>query len=94
MPWKPHPSLLALQVRLQLVADCWTLLDGAGGQSRRAPYLPQGSKESQAVYWKRLPSTHPIGFFRDALWTYAGMEASTQRRERPGGGGGLAPEDD
>ena len=50
LPWQPHPTLVALQDRLQLVADCWSLLDGTGGQSRRGLYLPQGSKEQEAVY--------------------------------------------
>ena len=36
LPWQPYPTLLALQDRLQLVADCWNLLDGTGGQSRRS----------------------------------------------------------
>ena len=50
LPWQPHPTLVALQERLQLVADCWNLLDGTSGQSRRSLYLPQGSKEPEAVY--------------------------------------------
>ena len=54
MPWQPHPTLVALQDRLQLVADCWNLLDGTGGQSRRGLYLPQGSKEPEAAYRQRL----------------------------------------
>ena len=40
---------MALQERLQLVADCWKLLDGTGGQSRRGLYLPKGSKELEAA---------------------------------------------
>ncbi len=84
LPWQPHPSLVALQDRLQLVADCWNLLDGTGGQSRRCLYLPQGSKEPEAAYRHRLANARPSGFFRDALRTYAGMLASVQWRELPG----------
>ena len=84
LPWQSHPTLVALQDRLQLVADCWNLLDGTGGQSRRGLYLPQGSKEPEAAYRQRLANARPNGFFRDALRTYAGMLASVQWRELPG----------
>ena len=84
LPWQPHPTLVALQDRLQLVADCWNLLDGTGGQSRRGLYLPQGSKEPETAYLQRLANARPSGFFRDALRTYAGMLASVQWRELPG----------
>jgi len=82
-PWQPHPTLVALQDRLQLVADCWNLLDGTGGQSRRGLYLPQGSKEPETAYRQRLANARPSGFFRDALRTYAGMLASVQWHELP-----------
>ena len=74
---------MALQDRLQLVADCWNLLDGTGGQSRRGLYLPQGSKEPETAYRQRLANARPSGFFRDALRTYAGMLASVQWRDLP-----------
>ena len=80
LPWQSHPSLMALQDRLQLVADCWNLLDGTSGQSRRGLYLPQGSKEPEAAYRQRLANARTSGFFRDALRTYAGMLASVQWR--------------
>ena len=66
LPWQPHPTLVALHERLQLVADCWTLLDGMGGQSRRGIYLPQGSKEPEAAYRQRLDHARPRGLRRDA----------------------------
>ena len=47
LPWQPHPSLVALQDRLQLVADWWNLLDGTGGQSGRGLYLPQDSRSQK-----------------------------------------------
>ena len=83
LPWHPHPTLVALQDRLQLVDDCWNLLDGANGQSRRGLYLPQGSKEPETAYRQRLANARPSGFFRDALRTYAGMLASVQWRDLP-----------
>ena len=83
LPWQPHPTLVALQDRLQLVADCWNLLDCTGGQSRRDLYLPQGSKEPETAYRQRLANARPSGFFRDALRTYAGMLASVQWRRLP-----------
>ena len=46
LPWQPHPTLMALQGRLQLVADCWNLLDGTGGQLRGL-YLPQDSRSQK-----------------------------------------------
>ena len=83
LPWHPHPTLVALQVRLQLVADCWNLLDGTGGQSRRGLYLPQGSQEPEVAYRQRLANARPSGFFCDALRTYAWMLASVQWRRLP-----------
>ncbi len=47
LPWQPHPFLVAVQDRLQLVADCWNLLDGTGCQSRRGLYLPQDSRSQK-----------------------------------------------
>ncbi len=87
LPWQPHPTLVALQERLQLVADCWNLLDGTGGQSRQGLYLPQGRKEPEAAYRQRRANAWPSSFFRDALRTYAGMLASAYRREPQRGWG-------
>ena len=81
LPWQSHPTLVALQDRLQLVADCWNLLDGTGGQSRRGLYLPQGSKEPEAAYRQRFANAQPSGCFSDALRTYAWMLASVQWRK-------------
>jgi len=53
-PWQPHPTLVALQDRLQLVGDYWNLLDGTVGHSRWGLCLPQGSKEPEASYRQRL----------------------------------------
>ena len=83
LPWQLHPTLVALQDRLQLVAECLNLLDGTGGQSRRGLYLPQGSQEPETAYRQRLANARPSGFYRDALRTYAGMLASVQWRELP-----------
>jgi len=55
-----------LQDRLQLVADCWNLLDGSGGHLRRALCLPQGSKEPEPAYRQRLDHARPSGFRRGA----------------------------
>ena len=66
LPWQPHPSLMALQDRLQLVADCWNLLDGSRGHLRRALCLPQGSKEPEPAYRQRLDHARPSGFRRGA----------------------------
>ena len=63
LPWQPNPTLVALQERLQLVADCWNLLDGTGGQSRRGLYLPQGSKEPEAAYRQRIGQCPAQRFF-------------------------------
>ena len=72
-----------MQDRLQLVADCWNLLDGTGGQTWRGVYLPHGSKEPEAAYRQRLANARPSGFYRDAMRTYAGMQASVQWRDLP-----------
>ena len=72
-PWAQHPTLVALQTSLQIAADCWNLLSAPDGSSRRQVYLPQGEREPQGAYERRLAAARPSGFFRDALRTYAGM---------------------
>jgi len=64
LPWQPNPTLVSLQDRLQLVADCWNLLDGTGGQLRQSLCLPQGSKEPEAAYRQRLANARPSLFPR------------------------------
>ena len=71
--WSQHPTLAALQPSLQITADCWALLASPDGSSRRQVYLPQGDREPQGAYERRLAAARPSGFFRDALRTYAGM---------------------
>jgi hypothetical protein len=78
MPWPLHPALAALLPRLDLVQDCWQLLDG-----RRAHDLPRGEREPESAYHRRLDAALPSGFFRDALRTFAGMLASSHWRELP-----------
>ena len=38
-PWLEHPTISGLRDRLQLVYDCWTLLELPDGTSRRPLYL-------------------------------------------------------
>jgi len=78
-----HPQLLALLPRLQLVQDCWHLLDEPDGRDRREHYLPRGEREPETAYRRRLEAALPSGFFRDALRTFAGMLASSHWRELP-----------
>ncbi len=72
-PWLLHPTLRALQPSLQITADCWHLLSAPDGSSCKECYLPQGEREPESAYRKRLEAARPSGFFRDALRTYAGM---------------------
>jgi hypothetical protein len=53
-PWLEHPTLSGLRERLQLVYDCWTLLELPDGTSRRPVYLPRGIEEPETCYLKRL----------------------------------------
>jgi hypothetical protein len=46
-PWLEHPTLSGLRDRLQLVYDCWTLLELPDGTSRRPVYLPRGIEEPE-----------------------------------------------
>ena len=71
--WLEHPTLSGLRDRLQLVYDCWTLLELPDGTSRRPLYLTRGIEEPETCYIKRLEAARPTGFYRDALRTYAGM---------------------
>ena len=72
-PWTQNLVLIGLQPSLQIAADCWNLLSAPDGNSRRQVYLPQGEREPQSAYERRLAAARPSGFFRDALRTYAGM---------------------
>lgn len=72
-PWPKHAYLSALRSSLQITADCWNLLISPDGSSRKQEYLPQGEREPQSAYDRRMAAARPSGFFRDALRTYAGM---------------------
>lgn len=73
-PWqRQHPTLAAIQDRLQLVLDAWNLLRAPDGSCRRKPYLPQGIKEPDPVYESRIQHAQPMGFFRDALLAGASL---------------------
>ena len=78
LPWQPHPTVMALQERLQLVADCWNLLDGTGGQSWRGLYLPQGSKE---------PEASEVGTTATRTLTGSGVDCLPKPRGMAGVGG-------
>lgn len=73
-----HPSLLSILPRLQLVHDCWDLLNG-----RKEYYLPRGEREPDSAYKRRIDAALPSGFFRDALRTFAGMLSASHWRELP-----------
>lgn len=83
LPWLEHPTLSGLRDRLQLVYDCWTLLELPDGNSRRPVYLPRGIEEPETCYLKRLEAARPTGFYRDALRTYAGMLSRLAWQELP-----------
>lgn len=82
-PWLEHPTISGLRERLQLVYDCWTLLELPDGTSRRPVYLPRGIEEPETCYLKRLEAARPTGFYRDALRTYAGMLSRLAWQELP-----------
>jgi len=73
-----HPILLAILPRLQLVHDCWDLLNG-----RKEYYLPRGEREPDSAYSRRIDAALPSGFFRDALRTFAGMISASHWGELP-----------
>ena len=73
-----HPSLLAILPRLQLVHDCWDLLN-----NQKEYYLPRGEREPDSAYKRRIDAALPSGFFRDALRTFAGMLTAGHWRELP-----------
>jgi hypothetical protein len=83
LPWLEHPTLSGLRDRLQLVYDCWTLLELPDGTSRRPLYLARGIEEPETCYIKRLEAARPTGFYRDALRTYAGMLSRLAWQELP-----------
>jgi len=73
-----HPSLLAILPRLQLVHDCWDLLN-----NQKEYYLPRGELEPDSAYKRRIDAALPSGFFRDALRTFEGMITASHWRELP-----------
>ena len=64
--------------RLQLVHDCWDLLN-----NQQEYYLPRGEREPDSAYKRRIDAALPSGFFRDALRTFAGMLTASHWRELP-----------
>ena len=78
IPVSIHPSLLAILPRLQLVHDCWDLLN-----NQKQYYLPRGEREPDSAYKRRIDAALPSGFFRDALRTFAGMLTASHWRELP-----------
>jgi hypothetical protein len=82
-PWLEHSTLAGLRERLQLVYDCWTLLELPDGTSRRSVYLPRGIEEPEGCYLQRLEGARPTGFYRDALRTYAGMLSRLDWQQLP-----------
>ncbi|WP_341880911.1 DUF4055 domain-containing protein [Synechococcus sp. UW140] len=78
IPVSIHPSLLAILPRLQLVHDCWDLLN-----NQKQYYLPRGEREPDSAYKRRIDAALPSGFFRDALRTFAGMLASSHWHQLP-----------
>ena len=71
-----HPSLLAILPRLQLVHDCWDLLN-----NQKEYYLPRGEREPDSAYKRRIDAALPSGFFHDALRTFAGMLTASHLHE-------------
>ena len=78
IPVPIHPNLLAILPRLQLVHDCWDLLN-----NQKEYYLPRGEREPDSAYKRRIDAALPSGFFRDALRTFAGMLTASHWRELP-----------
>ena len=78
IPVPIHPSLLAILPRLQLVHDCWDLLN-----NQKEYYLPRGEREPDSAYKRRIDAALLSGFFRDALRTFAGMLTASHWRELP-----------
>ena len=78
IPVPIHPSLLAILPRLQLVHDCWDLLN-----NQKEYYLPRGEREPDSAYKRRIDAALPSGFFRDALRTFAGMLTASHWRQLP-----------
>jgi hypothetical protein len=72
-PWSQQPTLKSLQPSLRITADCWALLTAPDGSSRKNHYLPNGEREPDTAYRKRLDAARPSDFFRDARRTYAPM---------------------
>ena len=60
-PWLEHPTLSGLRDRLQLVYDCWTLLELPDGTSLSASGIPAGGAlitGGLCVRWKRESDCH------------------------------------
>ena len=63
IPVPIHPNLLAILPRLQLVHDCWDLLN-----NQKEYYLPRGEREPDSAYKRRIDAALPSGFFMMRFW--------------------------
>lgn len=68
-----RPELTALLPGLELVLDCWNLLDTNGRGSEKAKYLHKETAEPTGAYKERLHRSTYTPIFRDSIRAYAGL---------------------
>lgn len=78
LPSYEHHVLRDVKEELVKVADCWNNLKG-----RLEVYLPKEPKEPKEAYKLRLGRVSYVGFFRDAITSFAGVLSRFELKEPP-----------
>lgn len=68
-----RPELVALLPGLELVLDCWNLLNTSGRGSEKSKYLHKEQAEPSFCYQERLHRSTYTPIFRDSIRAYAGL---------------------
>lgn len=68
-----RPELVSILSGLELLHDCWTLLNPSGHGSAKAKYLPRETGERPNDYKARLGRAVYPPTFRDSIKAYAGL---------------------
>jgi len=81
LPSFHHPRLRGLLPQLELVADCWDLLEG----DAKRRHLPKEAGEPRQAYENRLKRSSYPSFFRDGIHSFAGVLSRYSLRGAPKG---------
>lgn len=78
-----RPEIQKMLPGLELVLDCWNVLDTNGRGSEKAKYMPKEPGEPATAYKLRLNRSTYTPIFRDSIKSYAGLLSRFQLSAPP-----------